>query len=168
MEKTQGDDENDYLAKVSDKLKEDLSSEPLPEEERAAMASVEKQVTEDLAKINSGKASTLASTQTKQGLKDEPFPASSSKGEGSEMEGYERPESKTYRERQVEPASFPEGDSYENVGRNPTPANISFPSPPLSPRPESVLEEMVPTLSNSDHVSGFDSRGEHFGEFKNF
>jgi hypothetical protein len=192
MEEAQGDDKDGDLVEVPDKLKEDLSSEPLPEEERAAVASVEKQVTEDLAKIISGKASTLASTQAKQDPKDEPFPASSSEGEGGEREGYEQPGSKTYTERQAEPASFPEeGESYENEGRNPTPADIAYETPPLrqvafqaeeSPldlsgfkrpslhhgrSPESVLEALAPTFSISDHVSDFDSK-EHLGEFTNF
>jgi hypothetical protein len=193
MEETQGDDENDYLAEVSDKLEKGLSSEPLPEEERAATASVEKQVTEDLAKIISGKASTLASTQAKQDLKDGPFPASSSEGEGGEREGYERLGSKTYTERQVEPASFPEeGESYENEGRSSTPSDISYETFPLrqvaiqaeeSPldlssfkrpslhhdrSPETVLEALAPTFSISDRVSDFDSKEEHLGEFTNF
>jgi hypothetical protein len=192
MEESQGDDESDDLVEVSDKLEEDHSSEPPPEEGRAAMASVEKQATVVLAKDTSGKASTLASTQGKQDLEDEPFPASSSEGKGSEREGYGRPGSKTYTEKQVEPASFPEGEPYENEGRNPTPADISYETP--RPRqvafqaeesrldlsgfkrpslhhdrsPGSVLEVLAPTFSISDHVSGFDSKDEHFGEFTNF
>jgi hypothetical protein len=193
MEAAQGDYKDDDIVEVSDKLEEVLSSEPLPEEERAAMALVEKQVTEVLAKDTSGKASTLASTQAKQDLKDEPFLASSSEGEGGEREGYRWPRSKTYTERQVEPESFPEeGESFENEGGYPAPANISVETPPLrqvafqaeeSPldlsgfkrlrlhqnrSPESVLEALAPTFSISDHVSGFDSKDEHFGEFTNF
>jgi hypothetical protein len=192
MEEAQGDYKDGDLVEVSDKLEEDLSSEPLPEEERAVMPSAEKVVTKFLAKFTSGMASILASTQAKQDLKDEPFPASSSEGEGGEREGYGRPGSKTYTERQVEPASFPEEvEPYENEGRNPTPADISYETPP--PRqvafqaeesplglsgfkrpslhhdrsPESVLEVLAPAFSISDHVSGFDLKGEHFGEFTN-
>jgi hypothetical protein len=192
-EESQGDDESDDLVEVSDKLEENHSSEPLPEEGRAAMASVEKQATEVLSKDTSGKASTLASMQAKQDLKDEPFPASSSQGEGGEREGYARPGSKTYTESQVEPASFPEeGESYENLGRYPTPPYISYETPrprkvafqaeesPLDMSrftrpslhhdrsPESILEALAPTFSISDHVSGFDSKDEQFGEFTNF
>ena len=187
MEETQGDDKDGDLVEIPDKL------EPLSEEERAAVASVEKQVTEDLARIISGKASTLASTQAKQDPKDEPFPASSSEGEGGEREGYEQPGIKTYTESQAEPASFPEeGESYEKEGRNLTPADIAYETPPLrqvafqaeeSPldlsgfkrpslhhgrSPESVLEALAPTFSISDHVSDFDSKEEHLGEFTNF
>jgi hypothetical protein len=194
MEETQGDDENDYLAEVSDKLEEDLSSsEPLPEEERAAVALVEKQVTKVLAKDTSRMASTLASTQAKQDFKDEPFPTSSSEGEASEREGYGRPGRKTYRERQEEPASFPEElESYENEDRSPTPSDISYETFPLrqvafqteeSPLDmsgftgpslhhnrslESVLERLDPIFSISDHVSSSDSKDKHFSEFTNF
>ena len=67
MEEAEGDDKDGDLVEISHKLEEYLSSEPLPEKERAVIASVKNRLEERLlAKYIPGKTSTLASAQAEE------------------------------------------------------------------------------------------------------